>query len=61
MKFNWFRRQQREADLDAEIRNHLDLAIRDRLERGETPEQARAIALREFGNVARFFVPPQES
>jgi putative ABC transport system permease protein len=52
MKFNWFRRQQREADLDAEIRSHLDEAIRDRIERGESPEQARANALREFGNVA---------
>jgi putative ABC transport system permease protein len=51
MKFDWFRRDQREAELDAEIRSHLDEAIRDRIERGETPEQARANALREFGNV----------
>ncbi|MGH9839926.1 MAG: ABC transporter permease [Blastocatellia bacterium] len=51
MKFNWLRRQQREDELDAEIRSHLDLAIHDRMERGETPEQARANALREFGNV----------
>ena len=28
------------------------MAIRDRVERGETPEQAEAAALREFGNVA---------
>jgi hypothetical protein len=46
MNFNWFRRQ-REEELDAEIRNHLDEAIRDRIARGE----ARANALREFGNV----------
>ncbi|MGH9839930.1 MAG: permease prefix domain 1-containing protein [Blastocatellia bacterium] len=51
MKFNWFRCQQRDAELDAEIRNHLDEAIRDRIERGETAEQAHASALREFGNV----------
>ncbi|MGH9847988.1 MAG: permease prefix domain 1-containing protein [Blastocatellia bacterium] len=50
MKFPWHRKQ-READLDAEIRSHLDAAIRDRIERGEAPEQARANALREFGNV----------
>jgi hypothetical protein len=51
MKFNWFRRQQREEELDAEIRSHLDEAIRDRLARGEAPDEARANALREFGNV----------
>jgi putative ABC transport system permease protein len=51
MKFHWFRRQQREAELDAEIGSHLDEAIHDRIERGETPDEARANALREFGNV----------
>ncbi len=51
MKFPWLRRRQREEELDAEIRSHLDLAIRDRMERGETAEQARINALREFGNV----------
>ncbi|MGH9838200.1 MAG: ADOP family duplicated permease [Blastocatellia bacterium] len=50
MKFPWLRKQ-RDAELDAEIRSHLDEAIRDRIERGESPEQARAHALREFGNV----------
>jgi hypothetical protein len=51
MKFHWFRRRQREAELDAEICNHLDAAIRDRVERGEAPDEARTNALREFGNV----------
>lgn len=50
MKFSWFRRE-READLDAEIRSHLDEAIRDRIARGERPDEARVNALREFGNV----------
>jgi predicted permease len=50
MKIPWFHRR-READLDAEIRGHLNEAIRDHIERGETPEQARATALREFGNI----------
>src|SRR5262245_25567934 len=51
MKLNWLRQNRREAELDEEIRGHLDQAIRDRIERGETPEDARAQALREFGNV----------
>ena len=51
MKFNWFRRQRRDAEIDAEIRSHLDEAIRDRIGRGETPDEARDNALREFGNV----------
>src|SRR5262245_3969452 len=51
MKLNWFRRQQREAELDAEIRSHLDEAIRDRIASGDAPDEARANALREFGNV----------
>jgi putative ABC transport system permease protein len=44
-------RQRKDEELDAEIRSHLDEAIRDRIERGETPDEARANALREFGNV----------
>src|SRR5262245_4888544 len=49
---NIFRpRQCKEAELDAEIRSHLEEAISERIERGETPEEARANALREFGNV----------
>src|SRR5262245_15237463 len=46
------RRKRKEEELDAEIQSHLDQAIRDRVERGETAEQARAHARREFGNVA---------
>ncbi|MGH9843762.1 MAG: ADOP family duplicated permease [Blastocatellia bacterium] len=50
MKFlRW--RQRQDEELDAEIRSHLDEAIRDRIERGESPDEARANALREFGNV----------
>ena len=48
MKF-W--RQRKDEELDAEIRNHLDEAIRDRLARGEAPDESRVNALREFGNV----------
>jgi predicted permease len=51
MNFDWFRRKQRESELDTEIRSHLDDAIRERIERGETPEEAHANAVREFGNI----------
>lgn len=44
-------RQRREDELDEEVEGHLRMAIRERVERGEAPEQARAAALREFGNV----------
>src|SRR5438093_318423 len=38
-------------DLDAEIRGHLAISIKERIERGEDPESARRAALKEFGNV----------
>jgi putative ABC transport system permease protein len=44
-------RRKKEADLDAEIRSHLQMAVRDRVERGENPFEAEGAALREFGNM----------
>src|SRR5438552_14542825 len=38
-------------DLDEEIRGHLALSIKERIERGEDPKSARLAALKEFGNV----------
>src|SRR5438874_9294119 len=38
-------------DLDEEIRGHLALSIKDRIDRGEDPASARLAALKEFGNV----------
>ena len=38
-------------DLDEEIRGHLALNIKERIERGEDPTSARLAALKEFGNV----------
>jgi putative ABC transport system permease protein len=38
-------------DLDAEIRGHLALSTKERIERGEDPTAARLAALKEFGNV----------
>jgi len=38
-------------DLDEEIRGHIALSIKDRIERGEDPERARLAAVKEFGNL----------
>ena len=40
-----------DRDLDEEIRGHLALSVKERIERGEDPEAARLAALREFGYV----------
>ena len=40
-----------ERELDEEIRGHLALSVKDRVERGEDPEAARLAALRELGYV----------
>ncbi len=44
------RRKQRDHDLDEEIRAHLAMAIRERIDQGEDPAEAEANARREFGN-----------
>src|SRR5438067_9233535 len=38
-------------ELDEEIRGHLAISIKERIERGEDPTSARLAALKEFGNV----------
>src|SRR3954470_4866831 len=38
-------------ELDDEIRGHLAISIKERIERGEDPAAARLAALKEFGNV----------
>ena len=40
-----------ERDLDDEIRGHLALSVKDRIDRGEAPDAARRAALEEFGYV----------
>ena len=47
-----FSRPRRQAELSEEIQSHLDLAARDRVDRGESASEAGASARREFGNVA---------
>src|SRR5262245_29043763 len=44
-------RRPHDRDLDDEIRGHLALAIKERIEHGEDPEAARLAALREFGYI----------
>jgi predicted permease len=51
MKFPAWRRRRRQEELEEEIQRHLEMAARDRIERGEIPDKARADARREFGNV----------
>ena len=41
----------RKLELNEEIESHLQMAIQDRIDRGESPQAARESALREFGNV----------
>jgi hypothetical protein len=38
--------------LSEELESHLKMAIAERMARGEAPAQARAAALREFGNLS---------
>lgn len=46
-----FRRRRSEEELDEELQAHLRMAMQERIEQGETAEQARTSAVREFGNV----------
>ncbi len=47
-------RRRAEADLDDEMRFHLDAEIAERVRGGMTPDAARTSALRDFGGVSRF-------
>ncbi len=39
-----------DSDVDAELSFHLEMRVRELVERGETPERARQLALRRFGD-----------
>jgi putative ABC transport system permease protein len=41
------------VDLDQEIRDHIEIATQENIDRGMSPEEARYAALRKFGNVTR--------
>jgi predicted permease len=51
MKFFLWRRRQKQEQLEEEIQSHLEMAARDRIERGESRGLAERSARREFGNV----------
>lgn len=38
-------------ELDREVREHIELAMQENIDRGMSPEEARYAALRKFGNV----------
>jgi predicted permease len=48
----WYRNH-RDSDLDQEVAAHLELAVEDNLRRGMTAEEARRVALVQFGGVAQ--------
>jgi predicted permease len=52
LRLAFWRRRARRAQLKEEMRSHLDMAARQRVERGETFAEAERFARREFGNVA---------
>lgn len=43
--------REREKELDEEVRTHLEMATKDRVERGEAAREAEHAVRREFGNV----------
>ncbi|HEV2326901.1 MAG TPA: ABC transporter permease [Terracidiphilus sp.] len=43
--------ESRKRELNAELESHLRMAIADRIAQGESPEEARVAAMREFGNI----------
>jgi hypothetical protein len=48
---SFFHKQQRDAELEAELAVHLELAVEENMRRGLTPEEARRQALIHFGGV----------
>ena len=51
MGWIWKRGQRRAEELDEEVRGHLEMAARERVERGAAADEAARGARREFGNV----------
>jgi predicted permease len=51
MKFPWFRGKKQDQELQEELHAHLEMAARDRADRGESTSEAQRAARREFGNV----------
>src|SRR5258708_27555084 len=47
------RRRRMMEDLEQDIRDHIAIETQENIERGMSPDEARAAALRKFGNVTR--------
>ena len=47
------RRKRMMADLDQDIRDHIERETQDNIDRGMSPQEARYAALRKFGNVTQ--------
>src|SRR5579859_5161719 len=47
----WWNWRKRDAELEKEIQHHLQMAAKERAERGASVREAQAAARREFGNV----------
>src|SRR5580704_3005820 len=48
----WWRRKERERDLDRELRSHLELEAEEQRNTGRSSDDARSAAQRAFGNSA---------
>ena len=48
---SFFHKPQRDADLEAELQSHIDLAVDENISHGMSPEEARRRALVRFGGV----------
>lgn len=48
-----FRKRKLDAELDAELRAHIDLAVEENVKRGMSAAEARTAALRDFGGVTQ--------
>lgn len=46
----FWQRKKREQELEEEVRSHLEMARKDRVERGQAVAEAERAARREFGN-----------
>src|SRR5438270_13198256 len=51
--FGLVRKQSREAEMNAEIQQHLDALTERKIAAGMSPNEARNAALREFGGVGQ--------
>ena len=52
----WPQWGRRDRELEEEVRAHLAMAARDRMDRGEPTESAERAAQREFGKIGRAHV-----